>query len=106
MDGAGRDATYIKSCAFLLMAEADLSLLICHWRLWQRFGAHTLTIAGKHRQDRTGRAVWSLAVLIPGVTQLFLQVCLQQLSPYGRLCNKHGGGGDGAKDAVEIAKSP
>lgn len=54
MDGVGRDATYIKSCAFLLMAEADLSLLICHWRLWQRFGAHTLTIAGKHTQYRTG----------------------------------------------------
>lgn len=48
MDGVGRDATYIKSCAFLLMAEADLSLLICHWCLWQRFGAHTLTIASKH----------------------------------------------------------
>lgn len=54
MDGVRRDATYIKSCVFLLMAEADLSLLICHWRLWQRFGARTLTTAGKHTQGRTG----------------------------------------------------
>lgn len=61
-----------------------------------------------NRQAHTGQAsaVWSLAVSIPGVTQLFLQVCLQQLSPHGCLCNKHRGRGDGAKDAVEIAKSP
>lgn len=60
MDGVGMDATYIKSCALLLMAEADLSLLICHWRLWQRFGAHTLTIAGKHTQAQDRARIGSV----------------------------------------------
>lgn len=50
----GRDATWIKSSAFPTMAEADLSLLIYRWCLWQRFGAYTLTITGNHKQDRTG----------------------------------------------------
>lgn len=50
----GRDATCIKSSAFPMMAEADLSLLIYRWCLWQRFGAYTLTITANHKQDRTG----------------------------------------------------
>lgn len=76
----GRDAPVLNPVILPVMAEADVSLLICRFCLWQRAGAHTLTTTYTH----TGRdqAAWCPAVLIRGVTQLFLQVCLRQPSPY------------------------
>lgn len=57
MDGwiaRGRD-TPIKSCPSPVMAEADMSLLICRFCLWQRAGAHTLTITHRHTRTHTGQ---------------------------------------------------
>lgn len=60
-----------------------LSAVFC---LWQRTEVHTLTITYRHTctcWTGLGGSHWCLAVSIRRVTQLFLQVCLQQLSPYG-----------------------
>ena len=87
----GRGAEKVGWTA-LLIAEADMSLVICCFCLWWR-STHIFNSTQTHMFTHMhwtglGSSHWGLALSIRRVTELFLQVCLQQLSPYGRGCNK------------------
>ncbi len=48
MDSVRKGYTCIKSCPSPLIAEADMSLVICRFCLWQRTEVHTFTITHRH----------------------------------------------------------